>query len=106
MLNAVLYRLNLTIKGNEMKNLLGFNDQELLADYINEYGALKRMIAELRVEVLEGGEQAQNEFEMLHFERRLIVLKLERDFGIELNELAEAKEQFKSSENEFLESLR
>lgn len=75
-----------------MKNLLGFNDQELLADYINEYGALKTMIAELRAEVLRTGEQAKNQFDQLHFERRLIVLKLEEDFGIELNELAEAKE--------------
>lgn len=75
-----------------MENVLGFNDQELLADYINEYGVLKTMIAELRAEVLKTGEQAKNQFDQLHFERRLIVLKLERDFGIQLNELAEAKE--------------
>ncbi len=79
-----------------MKILSKFNDQELLADYINEYGALKRMIAELRAEVSETGEQAQNQFDQLHFERRVIVLKLEKHFGIELNELAEAKE-WKSS---------
>jgi hypothetical protein len=89
-----------------MENVLGFDYHELLASYINEYGALKRMIAELRVEVLESGEQAQNQFEQLHYERRLIVLKLERDFGIELNELAEAKEHMKPLNDEFMEYLR
>ena len=67
-----------------MENVLGFDYHELLANYIDEYAALKRMIA--------AGEQDQIDFEMLHFECRLIVLKLEEDFGIKLNELAEAKE--------------
>ena len=89
-----------------MKILSKFNDQELLADYINEYGALKTRIAELRAEVLETGEQAQSQFDTLHYERRLIVLKLERDFGIELNDLAEAKEHMKPLNDEFMEYLR
>jgi len=77
-----------------MKNLLGFNDQELLADYINEYGKLKMLLAELRADVQTQEDMDLNKkrFDWLHFERRLIVLKLEEDFGIELNELAEAKE--------------
>ena len=77
-----------------MKILSKFNDQELLADYINEYGKIKMLLAELRAEVQtqEDRELNKKQFDWLHFERRLIVLKLERDFGIELNELAEAKE--------------
>ena len=83
-------------------------DREVLADYINEYGKLKMLLAELRADTLSQEDRNLNKkrFDWLHFERRLIVLKLERDFNIELNELVEAKEQFKSSDNEFLESLR
>lgn len=87
-----------------MKNLTK-KDQEVLADYISKYGKIKMLLAELRAEVLETGEQAQSQFEKLHGEKDFILMDLERDFGIEVEGLAEAKQRQEDFDKEFFGNL-
>ncbi len=67
-------------------------DQEVLADYINKYGTLRALIWELQASRI-NNQQAKIQFEKFQGEKDFILMDLERDFGIEVEGLAEAKQR-------------
>ena len=86
-----------------MKNLTK-KDQEVLSDYINKYGSLTALIWELRASRI-NNQQSQIQFEKLQGEKDFILMDLERDFGIEVEGLAEAKQRQEEFDKEFFGNL-
>jgi len=78
-------------------------DQDL-ANLIFEYGTLRVLIAEVRDEIGHN-QQAKIQFDKFQFQNDMILMKLERDFGIEVEGLAQAKQRQEEFDEEFFENL-
>ena len=79
-------------------------DQDL-ANLIFEYGNYRVLMAEVRDEAI-NDQQAKIQFKKFQGETDFILMQLERDFGIEVEGLAQAKQREEEFDKEFLDYLK